>query len=57
MGHILTNEGILIDPEKVEAIKQMPSPNNIKELRSFLGLVNYLSRFIQNLSDKSKHLR
>ena len=35
----------------------MPEPKNIKELRSFLGMVTYLSKFIKKLSDESKELR
>ena len=48
MGHIFTREGIKIDKEKTEAIEKFPKPRNIKELRRFLGLSNYLSRYIEN---------
>ena len=48
IGHILTREGIKIDKEKTEAIEKFPKPINIKELRRFLGMSNYLSRFIDN---------
>ena len=57
MGHIVTSEGIKIDEEKVRAITEMPPPQNIKELRSFLGMINYLSKFIKNCSDEAKDFR
>jgi len=35
----------------------MAPPNNIKQLRSFLGMITYLSKFVKNLSDEAKVLR
>ena len=49
-GNILTDQGIMPDPKKVEAIKQWPVPQNVKDLQSFLGAVNFLGKFIQGLS-------
>ena len=57
MGHIITDKGIRVDEDKVKGIKDMPSPKNFKELRSFLGMVTYLSKFVKNLSDHSNLLR
>ena len=57
MGHIITDKGIRVDEDKVKGIKDMPSPKNVKELRSFLGMVTYLSKFVKNLSDLSNLLR
>ncbi|WVZ48894.1 hypothetical protein U9M48_000288 [Paspalum notatum var. saurae] len=45
LGHILTAEGVAIDPEKVEA-----QPTNVSEIRSFLGLAGYYWRFIEGFS-------
>ena len=45
-GNIVTSKGIKPDPKKVEAIKSWPTPTNVKELQSFLGAINYLSKFI-----------
>ena len=49
-GLLLTSSGIKADPRKVDAIKHAKEPKDIKELRSFLGLANYCSRFIKNFS-------
>ena len=43
-------QGIKPDPGKVKAIKEWPTLTNVKELQAFLGSVNYLSRFIPQLS-------
>lgn len=45
LGHILTPQGICPDPEKIRDIKEFPAPKNLKQLRGFLGLVNYYSKF------------
>lgn len=53
----MTSEGLKPDPEKIRALKEMPAPNNIKELRTFLGLVQYLGKFLPNLPEESAPLR
>lgn len=50
LGYIVDKNGIRPDPEKLRAIKDMPSPEGISELRSFLGMVNFYARFVKNLS-------
>ena len=50
LGHIVSREGIKPDPKKTEAVKNWPRPQNIKDIRSFLGLANYFRRFIQGYS-------
>ena len=49
-GNVVSDQGILPDPKKVQSIKNWPSPKSPKELQSFLGAVNYLSMFIPELS-------
>ena len=56
-GHILTSEGILPHPAKVEAITQMPIPRSKTEVRRLLGMINYLGKFLPQLSDVSEPLR
>ena len=57
MGHLLTADGIVTDPNKVRAIKDMPTPADVTSLKRFLGMVNYLSKFLPNLSSVSEPLR
>lgn len=50
LGHVISKDGIWIDPTRIEAILQIPHPRNIKELQEFLGKMNLLRRFISNLA-------
>ena len=50
LGHRISAEGIQPTQEKVRAIAEAPAPNNVSQLRSFLGVVNYYAKFLPNLS-------
>ena len=50
LGHVIDQEGLHPSEEKVRAIKQAPHPRNVTELKSFLGLLNYYSKFLPHLS-------
>jgi hypothetical protein len=52
LGFIVHEKGVEIDPKKIESIKKVQAPTSKKELQRFLGKVNYLRRFICNLSGK-----
>ena len=52
LGFIIHEKGIEIDPKKIEAMKKVEAPTYKKELQKFLGKVNFLRRFISNLSIK-----
>ena len=56
-GLIWNETGVKPDPKKCDEIQNRPSPKNITELQSFLGLVQYLSAFVCRLSDKARILR
>lgn len=56
IGHLLTSEGLCPDQEKVDAIVQMPEPQNVSDLLRFLGMVKFLQKFIQHLSSKAAPL-
>ena len=52
LGHVIDRDGIHPTEEKVRAIKDPPQPQNVTQLRSFLGLINYYCKFLPNLSAK-----
>ena len=57
VGHVITKQGLKPDPEKIRAISKMKPPENLKELRTFLGFVQYLGKFLPNLATESAPLR
>lgn len=50
LGHVISEHGIAPDPIKVKAIQDIPTPQTVKEVKSFLGLPSYYLRFIPNCS-------
>ena len=56
-SQVLTKEGLKLDPHKISVIQQWPTPTNVKELQSFLGSMNYLTKFIPYLSDHRQPLQ
>jgi hypothetical protein len=57
LGQIVDESGIRPDPEKVNVIRNMSIPNNVGEVRRFLGTVNQMSKFAPNLGDVTKPIR
>jgi hypothetical protein len=50
LGHIISKEGIIVDPEKIKSIEGWTTPRNVFEARSFMGIVGYYKRFIKGFS-------
>ncbi|GJP37618.1 hypothetical protein CLOM_g22008 [Closterium sp. NIES-68] len=46
LGHIVSAQGVHVDPKKVEAVRTWKTPENVKELQQFLGFANYYNRFV-----------
>lgn len=57
LGHIFSQNGMKLDNDKVNAIKNLKKPANKKELQRLLGMVNYLNKFIPNLSSITEPMR
>ena len=49
-GHVVSKEGIAVDPAKIEAVSKWPAPKNVTEIRSFLGLAGYYRRFVESFT-------
>lgn len=56
LGHIVSDEGVRIDPSKVEAIQTLSLPRSKKEVQAFLGKINFLRRFVSNFAELVKHI-
>jgi hypothetical protein len=54
LGHIISAEGIVVDPSKVEEVLDWKSPRSVTKIRSFLGLAGYYHQFIPNFSKIAK---
>jgi hypothetical protein len=51
LGCFVGRNGVRVDPEKVKAIIEWPVPQNVKQLRKWLGLANYLHKYTKNYAD------
>ncbi|KAL0818955.1 hypothetical protein ABMA28_008252 [Loxostege sticticalis] len=56
LGHIIGEDGVRPNPEKVKAVTDFPTPKTAKDIKSFLGLVSYYRRFIPDFSKHAKSL-
>ena len=59
IGHLVSEEGFKLLPEKIKSIKKMPQPKTAKEVKQFLGLAGYYRKFVPRFADLSgplKHL-
>ena len=56
LGHVISKEGVQVDPKKVEAVSNWPRPTNVTEIRSFLGMAGYYRIFVKDFSKISTPL-
>lgn len=56
LGHVISRNGVTMDPEKISAVVKYPIPTTPKEVKSFLGLIGYYRRFIPKFAEIAKPL-
>ena len=56
MGHVMTPEGIIPDPGKIDRLVVWPTPADVKELSQFLGFAGYYRSFVKNFASVAKPL-
>lgn len=56
LGHLINADGVSPDPSKLECIQKYPKTKNVKDIRSFLGLLNYYRKFVDNFAKIAKPL-
>ena len=56
LGHVISEDGVKPDPEKIKAVIQFPTPRNVKNVRQALGFFGYYRRFIPEYTVKAKPL-
>ncbi|XP_050387541.1 uncharacterized protein LOC126803864 [Argentina anserina] len=56
LGHVVSGEGVSVDPAKIQAISQWPRPLTLKQLRGFLGLAGYYRKYVRNFGIIAKPL-
>jgi hypothetical protein len=56
LGHIVSHEGVKVEPNKIKAMMDWPIPNTLKNFRGFLGWTGYYHKFVWNYGRTTTHL-
>ena len=56
LGHVVSKDGVMVDPSKIERVKNWVRPTNVLEIRSFVGLASYYRRFVKGFSSIASQL-
>ncbi|WMV09159.1 hypothetical protein MTR67_002544 [Solanum verrucosum] len=56
LGHVVSKEEVMVDPQKIEAVKNWVRPSSVTEVGSFVGLTSYYRRFVKNFASIVTHL-
>lgn len=56
LGHVISDKGVAVDPNKIKSIQQWQKPATLKGLRGFLGLAGYYRKFVKNFGIIAKPL-
>ena len=56
LGHVVSKDGVMVDPSKIKAVKSWVRPTNVTEVRSFVGLASYYRRFVKGFSSVASKL-
>ncbi|WMV41072.1 hypothetical protein MTR67_034457 [Solanum verrucosum] len=56
LGHVVSKERVMVDPQKIEAVKNWVRPSSVTEVRSYVGLASYYRRFVKNFDSIATHL-
>ncbi|CAK1597326.1 unnamed protein product [Parnassius mnemosyne] len=56
LGHVVSGDGVLPDPEKIKVIQNYPIPTNTDEIKRFVAFANFYRKFIPNFAEKAFHL-
>ena len=56
LGHVVSKDGVMVDPSKIETVKNWVRPTNVSKIRSFVGLASYYCRFVKGFSSNASQL-